>query len=118
VSLIPSPCHFPRFLTDPERREGASRLSLLQAFIIELGLCSDPVLPASIKAAKLLLKSRAFVNIRDYIAVRDQGLPALQRIMHPSRSALIRDIKKNGSHASASWVKKHGLQVFLVTCYH
>jgi hypothetical protein len=70
-----------------------------------------------LRAAKALLKSRAFLNIREYLAVRDQGLTALQRVMHPSRAALAKDIRKKGNPASLQWVKEHGLQVLLVTCY-
>ncbi|KAG6821177.1 hypothetical protein H0H93_005397 [Arthromyces matolae] len=107
------------FLSNPEARsDSVCRLTLLQALIIELGLATSS-LPSSLRAAKAYLKSRAFVNIKEYIAVRDQGPAAVQRIMHPSRSALIKDIRKNKtSKASLAWVKDSGLQVLLVQCYH
>jgi hypothetical protein len=99
-----------------------SPLRLLQALIIELGLCppsaTGTTLPRSLKAAKAILKSHAFVNIREYLATRDQGLAALQRIMHPSRGSLIRDIRTKKNSVSLGWVKQHGLQVLLVHCYN
>jgi hypothetical protein len=108
------------FLSSPESRASTSPLRLLQAFIIELGLCPAspaPALPASLRAAKALLKSHAFLNVRDYLAAREQGLPALQRIMYPSRSALSKHIRKTGNKVSTHWAKQHGLQVFLVHCF-
>ncbi|KNZ75438.1 hypothetical protein J132_02771 [Termitomyces sp. J132] len=107
-----------RFLSNPAaRQDSACRLTLLQALIIELGLATSS-LPSSLTAAKAYLKSRAFLNIREYIAVRDQGPAAVQRIMYPSRSALIKAIRKNKKNASLKWVKESGLQVLLVQCYH
>jgi hypothetical protein len=38
--------------------------------------------------------------------------------MHPSRSALVKDIRKRGNRASLKWVKSRGLQVLLVNCFH
>ncbi|KAH0584303.1 hypothetical protein H2248_009848 [Termitomyces sp. 'cryptogamus'] len=106
------------FLSNPAaRQDSACRLTLLQALIIELGLATSS-LPSSLTAAKAYLKSRAFLNIREYIAVRDQGPAAVQRIMYPSRSALIKAIRKNKKNASLKWVKESGLQVLLVQCYH
>ncbi|KAG6919983.1 hypothetical protein DXG01_013332 [Tephrocybe rancida] len=105
------------FLSNPEaRKDSVCRLTLLQALIVELGLASSS-LPSSLKAAKAYLKSRAFLNIREYIAVRDQGPAAVQRIMHPSRSALIKDIRKKKNKAPLGWVKDSGLNVLLVQCY-
>jgi hypothetical protein len=92
-------------------------LALLQSLIIELGLAT-PSLPDSLTAAKAFLKSRAFLNIREYIAVRGQGPEAVQRAMYPSKSALIKDIKKKRNPASLKWVKQHGLQVLLVGWMH
>jgi len=112
------------FLTNPTSRDRVCHLTLLQALIIELGLCSPPsassppTLPGSLKAAKALIKSSAFLNIREYIAVRQQGPTALRRVMYPSRSSLIKDIRKNKSATSLKWVKEHGLQVLLVSPYH
>ncbi|RDB24077.1 hypothetical protein Hypma_008769 [Hypsizygus marmoreus] len=106
------------FLSNPEaRRNSACRLTLLQALIIELGLATS-ALPASLTAAKAFLKSRVFLNVREYLAVRGQGPAAVQRIMHPSRSSLIKDIRKKGKKAPLAWVKESGLQVLLVQCYH
>jgi hypothetical protein len=106
------------FLANPEAKNSVCRLTLLQSLIIELGLAScTPIIPGSLKAARALLKSRAFVNIREYLAVRDQGQAALQRVMHPNRMSLIKDIRTKRNPASLKWVKRNGLQVFLVTCF-
>jgi len=106
------------FLSNPAaRNDTACRLTLLQALIIELGLAT-PSLPASLKSATAFLKSHAFLNIKEYLAVRGQGPAAVRRIMYPSRSALIKDIRKNNNRASLQWVKESGLQVLLVSCYH
>ena len=96
-----------------------SRLSLLHALIIELDLLpsTSSTLPPSLTSAKALLKSRAFLNIRDYMAARQQGPDALQAIMHPSRRALIKSIRSNRNPASLRWVKDNGLQVLLVNCF-
>lgn len=105
-----------RFLSDPSQ-DSISHLTLLQALIIELGLATSS-LPASLRAAKAVLKSSAFLNIRDYLAVREEGVGAIQRVMYPSRTALIKDIKRKRNPASLRWVKQSGLQVLLVSCYH
>ena len=73
-------------------------------------------LPRTMRAAKALLKSRVFLNVCDYLAVRGQGLDALRAVMHPSRSALMRELR-GGKRASLKWVKQSGLNVLLVTCY-
>lgn len=107
-----------RFLSNPAaRNDTACRLTLLQALIIELGLAT-PSLPASLTSATAFLKSHAFLNIKEYLAVRGQGPTAVRRIMYPSRSALIKDIRKKKNRASLQWVKESGLQVLLVSCYH
>ena len=94
-----------------------SKLEFLQALIIELGLYTGlPSLPSSMRAAKALLKAHAFVNVRDYLAVRAQGADALRRVMHPSRSALMRELR-GGKRAPVKAVKETGLSVLLVTCY-
>lgn len=105
------------FLTNPNTRDSAARLTFLQALIIELGLATTCI-PGSLNSAKAVLRSRAFVNIREYLAVRSQGFQAIQGIMYPSRSALVKDIKRKKDRASLHWVKQSGLQVLLVTCYH
>jgi hypothetical protein len=105
------------FLSNPI--EGSiCRLTLLQSLLVELGLCSITLLPATVTAAKVFLRTHAFINIRDYLAVRDKGQAALQSVMHPSRNALIKDIKRKKNAASLKWVKEHGLQVLLVTCHY
>ncbi|KAF8892586.1 hypothetical protein BD779DRAFT_1196545 [Infundibulicybe gibba] len=104
------------FLSNPTEKDSVCHLTLLQSLIIELGLASS-TLPVSLTSAKAILKRGAFLNIREYLAVREEGPAAVQRIMHPSRSALIKDIKKKRNPASLKWVKKHGLQVFLVSCF-
>lgn len=108
------------FLTDPDAYNNSSgRLTLLQSIIIELGLASSSVLPSTLRSAKTMLKSHAFVNIREYLATRGQGLEAVQQIMHPSRSALVRSIRKSSKQrVKLDWVKEHGLGVLLVSCYH
>jgi hypothetical protein len=98
----------------------------MQSLVIELGLCGMPQqpqrpiapVPRTLTSAKAFLKSHVFINIRDYIQVREQGQDALQSVLHPSKSALIRDIKRKGNPASLKWVKQHGLQVLLVTCHY
>jgi len=109
-------------LTNPEAKENAvCRLTLLQSLIIELGLVSSSLeLPASLRAAKTFLKSHAFLNIRDYILVRDQGQQAIRNILFPSRSALMKHLRsvKKKNRVSLKWVKEHGLQVLLVGCFN
>jgi hypothetical protein len=128
-----------------------TQLTLLHAFIIELGLYTPPsppsspssppspsldplspqqqrqkpqqkqitALPTSLTAARATLKSSAFVNVREYLATRDQGLDALRAVMHPSRSALARSLSKHpANRMPVGKVKKAGLGVFLVNCYH
>lgn len=108
------------FLSNPESKDSVCKLTLLKSLIIELGLtaASSSTLPGSVTAAKALLKSQAHINIKEYIAVRAQGQAALRRVMHPSRNALVRDIRKTGNRASLKWVKSQGLQVLLVHCFH
>ncbi|KAL1947666.1 hypothetical protein VTO73DRAFT_13390 [Trametes versicolor] len=118
---------------DPSMKADIPKLAFLQALIIELGLYptvpehsiapaatssffSLPSLPSSMRAAKTLLKSQVFLNVRDYLAVRSQGVDALRSVMHPSRSALLRDIR-GGRKAPVKSVKESGLGVLLVTCY-
>ncbi|KIY68635.1 hypothetical protein CYLTODRAFT_395176 [Cylindrobasidium torrendii FP15055 ss-10] len=103
------------FLTNPD--DSVNRLTLLQSMIIELGLAGS-ALPASLTAARAHLKSRAFVNIRDYLAARGQGPDALKDVLYPSRAALVKDIRRKRNQASKQWVKQHGLNVLLVQCFH
>jgi hypothetical protein len=74
-------------------------------------------LPASLRSAKAFLKSHAFLNIKEYVSVRAQGPDAVRRILFPSRTALIKDIRKKRNSVSLTWVKEHGLQVLLVGCF-
>lgn len=77
------------------------------------GKFSLPELPGTMRQAKLLLKSHAFINVRDYLAVREQGQAALQRVMHPSRKSLVKEVRK-GKRVPVQQVKKAGLNVLLV----
>ena len=94
---------------------------MLQALILELGCLSSvaagkfsiPQLPVTLRQAKLLLKSHVFINVRDYLAVREQGQAALQRVMHPSRKSLVKEVRK-GKRMPVGEVKKTGLNVLLV----
>ena len=103
------------------------KLAFLQALIIELGLYSPvfdedtheaeyPSLPNSMRAAKALLKSQVFLNVRDYLAVRGQGLDALRQVMHRDRSSLMREIR-SGKRMPVKAVKDAGLNVLLITCH-
>jgi len=106
------------YLSNPEaQNDKICRLTLLQSLIIELGL-ANTTLPSSLNSAKTFLKAHAFLNVREYLAVRGQGPEAVQKVLHPSRSALIKDIRKKNNRASLKWVKQHGLQVLLVSCFH
>ncbi|PFH52393.1 hypothetical protein AMATHDRAFT_2128 [Amanita thiersii Skay4041] len=106
------------FLANPlAQKDTVCRLTLLQSLIVELGFASTS-LPASLRAARMFLKSRAFLNIKEYLATRNQGQFAIQRLLHPSRSALIKDIKRKRNPASLKWVKQQGLDVLLVSCFN
>ncbi|KAJ3504016.1 hypothetical protein NLJ89_g8162 [Agrocybe chaxingu] len=103
------------FLSNPDaKHDTVCRLTLLQSLIIELGLATSSLhLPGSLNAARAVLKSRAFLNIREYMAVRSQGPEAVRRAMYPSKTALIKSIKKKHNRAPLKWVKDHGLQPHL-----
>ena len=108
-----------RFLSNPDAQtDNVCRLTLLQSLIIELGLATASTLPPTLSTAKAFLKAHAFLNIREYIAVRGQGPEAVQSVMYPSRSALIKSIKKKRNATSIKWVKALGLQVLLVGYMH
>ena len=110
-------------------------MTLLQALIVELGLCSTtaaepssgseqsfyhlPSLPRTIRAAKALLKSSVFLNVRDYLEQRNKGLDALRSVMHPSRKALVKDLGRGKGRRKVprDVVKNTGLGVLLVRCY-
>ncbi|KAI5123299.1 hypothetical protein M0805_009320 [Coniferiporia weirii] len=109
----------------------ASKLTFLQALIVELGLVSTTgptrALPGTLTAAKTLLKTHAFLNVRDYLTAREQGLNALRDAMRPSKKALVRELQgresggrreKGGRRAPLGWVKETGLTVLLVSCHH
>lgn len=112
-----------RFLSNPSAALTSStytRLTFLQSLIIELGLMSpSSVLPSSMRSAKQLLKTRAFINIGEYLSVREQGLDKLQKIMFSSKKELASDLrrKKGGKKADKRWVKHHGLNVLLITVF-
>lgn len=93
------------------------RLTLLQSLIVELGLGSSS-LPASLTAAKAMLRSHVFVNVGEYLDARQKGPAAVQGVMHKSKSSLIRDLRKRRNPVPLQWVKETGLQVLLVSCYH
>ncbi|KAF8522127.1 hypothetical protein BU17DRAFT_45073, partial [Hysterangium stoloniferum] len=98
-----------------------TRLTFLQSLIIELGLMapSSPTLPSSLTAAKRFLKTRAFINIGDYLSVRQEGLQKVREIMFDSKKALAMDLRKNKGHRKANkgWVKRQGLNVLLVSVF-
>ncbi|KAF8582075.1 hypothetical protein K439DRAFT_1635625 [Ramaria rubella] len=116
-------CFITSFLSNPSAALSSStytRLTFLQSLIIELGLMSPrSALPSSLTAAKRLLKSRAFINIGEYLSVREQGLDKLQEIMFHSKRELTSDLrkKKGGRKADRGWVKRHGLNVLLVSVF-
>jgi len=97
---------------------------MLQALILELGCLpnggaakfSIPELPGTLRQARLLLKSRAFINVRDYLAVRDQGQAALRNVMHTSRKSLVQEVRK-GKRVPVHEVKKAGLNVLLINTH-
>ena len=68
------------------------------------------------RAAKAMLKSQVFMNVRDYLAVRGQGLDALRQVMHRDRSSLMREIR-SGKRMPVKAVKDAGLNVLLITCH-
>ncbi|KAI0262867.1 hypothetical protein BC834DRAFT_971688 [Gloeopeniophorella convolvens] len=96
-----------------------SALQVLHALILELGLpgvagkFSIAELPRSLRKARAMLKSQVFINVRDYLAVREQGQAALQRAMHPSRSSLVKEVRK-GKRMPVREVKEAGLNVLLI----
>jgi hypothetical protein len=107
-----------RFLENSvAKQDPTCRLTMLQSLIVELGFASTG-LPTSLRAARAFLKARAFINIRDYLASRKMGQPAIQKLLHPSKNALIKDIKRKGNTVSCKWVKEQGLEVLLVSCFH
>jgi hypothetical protein len=117
-----SPPVLSRYLAHPPPPgNNGSALLMLQALILELGCLpnvatgkfSIPELPSTLRQAKLLLKSHAFINVRDYLAVREQGQAALRRVMHPSRKSLVQEVRK-GKRVPVQEVKKAGLKVLLV----
>lgn len=112
-----------RFLANPSAALTCSkytRLAFLQSLIIELGLMSpSSALPSSMKSAKQFLKTRAFINVGEYLSVREQGLDKLQQIMFSSKRELTSDLrrKKGGKKADRRWVKRLGLNVLLVSVF-
>jgi len=112
------------FLSNPSAALSCSpytRLTFLQSLIIELGLVtpSSSTLPSSLTAAKHFLKKRAFINIGDYLSVRQEGLQKVREIMFDSKKALAMDLRKQKGRRKANkgWVKRHGLNVLLVSVF-
>ena len=105
------------FLSQPtgQARDSACRITILHSLIVELGILPTSSLPKSIRASKALLHSQAHINVKDYIAVRGQGQAALQKVMLPSRNALVKSIRKKENRAPVKWVKEKGLDGLLVT---
>jgi hypothetical protein len=68
----------------------------------------------SLTQAKALLKSRAFVNIGEYLDARKQGPAAVQGIIHPSKSSLKRNLRRSRNRVPLQWVKEIGLGALLV----
>ncbi|GJJ12015.1 hypothetical protein Clacol_006253 [Clathrus columnatus] len=115
VSFITSFLNAPTVGIDSSRH---TRLTFLQSLIIELGLMpTSSALPASLNAATRFLKTHAFLNIRDYLSVRHEGLERLQQIMFKDKRALAKDLRKNKGRRQVdrTWAKEHGLNVFLVS---
>ncbi|KAI0029872.1 hypothetical protein K488DRAFT_72647 [Vararia minispora EC-137] len=97
----------------PAKLNSGMLLPLLQALIVELDLSEQT--PRSLNAAKGILKSRAFIGVREYLAAREAGQEAIQRAMHPSRTSLVRALRKGSSaRVPREWVKSTGLSVLLV----
>ncbi|KAH6919062.1 hypothetical protein BKA70DRAFT_1417059 [Coprinopsis sp. MPI-PUGE-AT-0042] len=107
------------YLTHPEAKANqVCKLTLLQSLLIELGLAkASSALPTSLRAATQIIKSTVFINIKEYLLVRTQGPDAILKAMYPSRSALMKAMKKKANRAPLQWVKDHGLNVLLVTCF-
>ena len=111
------------FLSNPSAALSCSsytRLIFLQSLIIELGLISpaSAEVPSSLKAAKRLIKTRAFVNIGEYLSVREQGPEKLREIMFSSKRELTSELRRRGGNkANKMWVKSHGLNVLLVSVF-
>ncbi|KAF7295084.1 hypothetical protein MIND_01046700 [Mycena indigotica] len=97
------------------------RLTFMQCLLVELGLASSTLqVPDSVRSAKAMLKSHAFLNIAEYLAAREHGPAAIQSVMHKTRSSLIRDLRtrKHEVMVPRNVVKESGLSVLLVRCYH
>ncbi|KAK7015016.1 mitochondrial protein fmp25 [Favolaschia claudopus] len=89
------------------------------ALIVELGLASSS-LPASLRQAKAMIKSRVFLNVGEYLDARQHGAAAVQGVLHPSKASLIKDLKKrnSGKRIPLQWVKESGFSVLLVRLYY
>lgn len=107
------------YLAHPEAKENqVCKLTLLQSLLIELGLAKvSSALPTSLTAATKIIKATVFINIKEYLLVRTQGPQAILAAMYPSRSALVKAMRKKANRASLQWVKDHGLNVLLVSCF-
>ncbi|KAF7978090.1 hypothetical protein HWV62_1484 [Athelia sp. TMB] len=105
------------YLSSPDNKDTACKLTLLHSLIVELGVADASSLPSTVTQAKKLLKAEAHINIREYMAEREKGQDALKRIMHASRGSLVKSIRKKKNPASLTWVKQQGLNVLLVQCF-
>ncbi|TFK55230.1 hypothetical protein OE88DRAFT_1732486 [Heliocybe sulcata] len=116
-----------RFFTNPN---SCDKLILMQALIIELGLYSSsaatsasssfwtlPDLPRSLRAAKAFIKSTVFLNVRDYMDLREEGQAALKRVMHPNRRSLMLELRHKEKRVPRDWIKKMGLNVLLIQAF-
>ncbi|EPQ58428.1 hypothetical protein GLOTRDRAFT_126920 [Gloeophyllum trabeum ATCC 11539] len=116
-----------RFLSNPN---SCDKLILMQALIIELGLYSSsyapsapssfwtlPDLPRSLRQAKAFIKSTVFLNIRDYMTMREQGQAALRQAMHPNKRSLMLELRHKDKRVPRQVVKQMGLNVLLVQAF-
>ena len=89
-----------------------------------------PPLPTSLKQAKLLLATKAHVNLKDYIAARitaknnasKENVPKtpaknFAHLVHPSQSALIKYTRKTGKIFPKKKAKNEWLQPMLKEIY-
>jgi len=80
--------------------------------LIELGIClAAGPLPQSARSARAMLKSKALINVRDYIAERGHGVDALRKVMFPTKKKFIKDLRTR--RVPLPWIKERGLTMFL-----
>lgn len=101
----------------PKRGEITVRLRLLCALLIEFGVSPPDTLPTTLTSASKLLKKEIHINIKQYVAVRNQGQAVLKKIMLPSQAALQKQLRKKANRVPLKWAKERGLEGLLVrTC--